>query len=326
MDLNYKILWCEDNDEWYDQISRKVEKYLRSKNIKPELERIKRGDFKIEGYNFNRFEIIIIDYQLEDDTLGDTIIEGIRKNKYYNDIVFYSSNGFRIVEEVLKKKGLQGVFISDRQNRKILDTIQSLINKSLKRSENLINIRGVVMDATSYNDNVIQELISNFFDKLIDENDQNSEVLLGYVSSNLLNNYKEKSQQFISNYSELNNENFKVLLKDKEFNSYMKNRLLNKILNMDFSLKNDLEEIYFTHFSGDKRSGKMQFLKHYNEEVLSRRNDLAHASPETTEDGKVLISSKDGQKVIFNGELCSAIRKSLIKYEKILTDFRLLLK
>jgi len=326
MDLNYKIFWCEDNDEWFEQISEKVEKYLSSKNMKPILKRMKRGDFKIEDHDFSQYEIMIIDYQLEDDTLGDNIIEGIRRNKYYNDVIFYSSNGLKVADDVLKTKGLQGVFISDRKNKKILEIIQSLIDKSLKRSENLVNIRGIVMDTTSHYDNIIEELILKIYEKLVYEDDKNEQILLKYISSKLIKDYKDKSQKFISNYSELSDEKFKNMLNDREFNSYMKNRLLNKLLCMDFSLTSDLEKIYYEFFSEDKANKNMCFMKHYDEDIISHRNDLAHAHPKITGNGEVLIGSKGGQKVVFNGELCSKIRGNLIKYEEILSKFSLLLE
>lgn len=319
MDLTYKILWCEDNDEWFEQISKKVEEYVLSKNLKAEVTRIKRGDFKIEDYDFNQYEIMIIDYQLEDSTLGDSVIEGVRDNKYYNDVIFYSSNGRKVADDVLRTKGLQGVFISDRQNRKLLNTVRSLIDKSLKRSENLVNIRGIVMDTTSHYDNLIQGLILKIFEKLVDE--KNDQKLIDYISSTLIKDYGKKTEKFISDFSELTTENFKDILCHREFNSYMKNRLLNKALSIDFSLKKDLEKTYFKYFSDDENTGKMCFMKHYEDDIISHRNDLAHAHPETTENGELLIGHNNGGKIIFNSELCGEIRGNLIKYEKLLLDF-----
>lgn len=324
MDLTYKILWCEDNDEWFEQISKKVEEYVLSKNLKAEIMRIKRGDFEINDYDFNSYEIMIIDYQLEDSTLGDNVIEGIRENKFYNDVVFYSSNGRKVADDVLRAKGLQGVFISDRQNRRLLNTVRSLIDKSLKRSENLVNIRGIVMDTTSRYDNLIQNLILKIFDRLVDE--ENYKQLLKYTSSTLIKSYEERTGNFISDFTELNNENFKDILCHREFNSYMKNRLLNKALSSDFSLKEDFEKVYFNYFSDDKDKGKICFMQHYEEDIISHRNDLAHAHPETTKSGDLLIGQKNGQKIIFNSKLCGVIRENLIKYEAMLLEFDSLLK
>ena len=41
MDLSFRILWFEDNDEWYDSISRRVTKYIEGKFFKVEIEQVK---------------------------------------------------------------------------------------------------------------------------------------------------------------------------------------------------------------------------------------------------------------------------------------------
>lgn len=60
----------------------------------------------------------------------------------------------------MKREGLEGVFLADRNNGEFIEKVQLLIDKAIRRAENLINIRGIVMDTTSGFDNKIRDLVS----------------------------------------------------------------------------------------------------------------------------------------------------------------------
>ncbi|MBC1285909.1 hypothetical protein HB818_09075 [Listeria booriae] len=317
MDLNYRILWFEDNDEWFESISSKVEKYIEGKNLKVSINRVRRGDEKVSDYG--AYEIMVVDYQLEGDTYGNTAIQAIRDEKYYNDVIFYSSAGNQNISKVLSEEGLQGVFTSDRNRKELLPLIHSLVDKSLRRSESIVNIRGVVMDSTSSYDSMVSELILKLCDQFTASDGESLKNIIDYINTTLLMNYNEKSNKFLQNYSEFDGDKLNELLEEREFNSYMKIRLLNKALCMDYSNKAKIEEAYFEVF--DEDGSKMNFMRHYEEDVLQHRNDLAHASPKFTEKGEMFIGKKGGKDIIFNAELCDNIRANLIKYEQLFKKF-----
>ena len=169
MDTNFRIIWFEDVDEWYNTLSRRLKRYIGSKNFKIIIDRVKDSyDFDINRYNIQNYDLLVIDYELEKKfidgiehpTYGHQIIKVIREGKFYNDVLFYSSHGFNIILNVMKEEGLQGVFIADRNNEEFINTAKALVDKAVRRSENLVNIRGIVMDNTSGFDNKIRDIIS----------------------------------------------------------------------------------------------------------------------------------------------------------------------
>lgn len=189
MDLTFRIIWFEDVDEWYNTTSRRVSRYIKNKNFKVDIMRIKKAsDFDLTEYQLQNYDLLIIDYDLEKiyekdcvkSIYGTDIIHMIRNGNFLNDILFYSSHGFDIINQVMKREGLEGVFLADRNNGEFIEKVQLLIDKAIRRAENLINIRGIVMDTTSGFDNKIRDLVSIMW------------PVLGDKEAEIANNIKKK--------------------------------------------------------------------------------------------------------------------------------------
>ena len=123
MDLTFRIIWFEDVDEWYNTTSRRVSRYIKNKNFKVDIMRIKKAsNFDLAGYQLQNYDLLIIDYELEKiyekdgvkNIYGTEIIHMIRNGNFLNDILFYSSHGFDVINQVMKQEGLQGNVIKLR--------------------------------------------------------------------------------------------------------------------------------------------------------------------------------------------------------------------
>lgn len=311
MDLNYKILWFEDTDEAFTTLSRRLEKYIYSKNLKSNVERIKSvTDFNLNDYDLNTYEVLIVDYKLKNNTVGQDVIKKIRNGKYVNDVLFYSSEGYGELEKVLRKDGLQGVFISDRKNEEFIEKVKLLIDKSVRRAENLINIRGIVMDNTSEFDENMKNIINLSWN--IIEADQR-EYISNYIKRNLLKNKKETCERFINKYLQDGVIEVSELLDEREFTSDMKARLFNKFINLNADISNKMKEEYIKVTNDPE----CRFKDNYDKDILWYRNRLAHVKKDTSSAGELFIGTISNEKICFNSELCSKIRKYLIQYETI---------
>ena len=161
MDLNYKILWFEDTDESFDTLSRRTERYVNSKNLRCQIRRVwGSSDFDLAAYDLNTYEILVVDLRLSEHSCGYDIIRAIREGNYVNDVLFYSAEGVQVLSAIMKEYGLEGVFITDRNHKIFVPKIKQLIDKSIRRSENVINIRGIVMDETSEFDTQMCEIVN----------------------------------------------------------------------------------------------------------------------------------------------------------------------
>lgn len=310
MDLNYKILWVEDTDEAFNTLSRRLTRYIESRNLNCIITRIKSVDeFKIQDYDLNTYEILIIDYKLKNNTVGQDIIKTIRRGKYVNDVLFYSSVGYLTLEKILKQDGLQGVFISERQNSEFIENVKLLIDKSIRRAENLINIRGIFMDNTSEFDENMKNIINLSWKSIGDEKQK---IVLTYIINRLLKDKRNTYKKFIEKYSDEEKISLSGLLDEREFTSDMKSRLFNKIISLDTEITNLMQEEYVKIFNDDQ-----SFKENYDKDILWYRNKLAHVKKNKSQTGQLFIGEIKGEPIVFDGKLCSTMRKNLIQYEKL---------
>lgn len=314
MEINYKILWFEDTDESYDTLSRRTERYVESKNLRCQIKRIFGvSDFDISQYDLNSFEVLVVDLQLSQGSKGYEIINAIRSSNYVNDILFYSSAGVSTLEKAMKEYRLEGVFLSERDNRMFMEKIRQLIDKSVRRSENIINIRGIVMDETSEFDSQMKDIILAA-QALMSPTEIDS--IKKYVSEELLEKKVKDATELLQKFPDSGDWKLSDLLEEHEFTSMMRARLVNKVLSLKSnhqiqdlvqSCYDVLPEVFVAP------SGKFQFAKAYEDNVIIFRNKLAHVK-QLNAKNPVLIGTINGTEYRCDSRFCTMMRETLIRY------------
>lgn len=189
MTNEFKILWFEDETTWYTMQSKKVANYLKTTyNLKsiPKHE---------TGANFNpdilktenAYDLILMDYKLAAGNTGEKIIELIRSNSILTDILLYSSEYQKMVDTLVAQSPLiDGVYFADRKNALFEDKLHGIIHKIVRRSEDVVNLRGFFLDNTSDFEVRIKELLKLSWDKL-PENHEELENSMNEILDNILN-------------------------------------------------------------------------------------------------------------------------------------------
>lgn len=325
MDITFRIIWFEDLDEWYNTLSRRVERYIKSKNFKVDIKRVKGiSEFNIQNFKIPDYDLLMVDYELEKEvvdgevkpTYGSQIINMIRSGSYVNDVLFYSSHGYEIINNVMKNEGLQGVFIADRNNDEFINMTKSLIDKAIRRTENLINIRGIVMDTTSDFDNKIKDIISILWRHLGDK----EETISKCIQKKILTDNVKSATKLQEKYPSIDSKNIDELLNEREFSAYRQARLLSWCINSSDELKLKIQSIFNSHRGSVDTTQDVPFFDQYKCDVIDYRNALAHVknSPEMT--GEFYIGEINGNKISFDLELCNQLRKTLINYDNMLDE------
>ena len=313
MEIDYKILWFEDTDESFDTLSRRTKRYVESKNLRCQIDRIFGvSDFNVSQYDLNKYELLVVDLQLSNESKGYDIIQTIRTSNYVNDILFYSSAGVSVLEKAMKAMRLEGVFLSERENRFFMDRVKQLIDKSVRRSENIINIRGIVLDETSEFDSQMKEITiaaqTVMSPKEID-------TIRHYISGKLIQERVDGVEKLLQKYNDNSNWEISDLLDENDFTSAMRARLLNKILrlNSNHAIANAVEgsrtildEVY-------KEDGSVRFADVYIKQILEFRNLLAHVKHLNAEH-PVVIGEIDGVEYRCDSEFCTMMRDRLIRF------------
>ena len=240
----------------------------------------------------------------------------IRDGNFFNDILFYSSHGYDVINDIMKQKGLQGVFITDRTNREFMSKVQSLIDKAVRRSSNLINIRGIVMDTTSEFDNKITDLINIIWPLL----DNEKEIqIANKIKKKILEDNIKTAKKLETKYTNINKENINNLLSERDFSAMRKARLLSWCIESNKELKNKLQTTFKENLQLNNGNEYNKFFEQYNNDIIKYRNALAHVKNSPL-DSTQIIGKVDGEDIIFDQNLCNKLRKKLLNYEKVLNN------
>lgn len=298
---------------------------FKNKNYKVNIQRIKKAsDYKLNKLELYNCDLLIIDYELEKvydqngekNIYGSDIIQMIRDGNFFNDILFYSSHGYDVINDIMKQKGLQGVFITDRTNREFMSKVQSLIDKAVRRSSNLINIRGIVMDTTSEFDNKITDLINIIWPLL----DNEKEIqIANKIKKKILEDNIKTAKKLETKYTNINKENINNLLSERDFSAMRKARLLSWCIESNKELKNKLQTTFKENLQLNNGNEYNKFFEQYNNDIIKYRNALAHVKNSPL-DSTQIIGKVDGEDIIFDQNLCNKLRKKLLNYEKVLNN------
>ena len=121
----------------------------------------------------------------------------------------------------------------------LLKRCNFLIDKAIRRAENLINIRGIVMDTTSGFDNKIRDLVSIMWPVL---GDKEAEIANNIKKKILKDNIKT-AERLDKKYPNINANNIDDLLNERDFSAIRQARLLSWCIESNEMIKRKFQEI-----------------------------------------------------------------------------------
>lgn len=291
MKLEYKILWLDDNKKAIeeDSYSSEIEEHLREKAFIPEIVLVDHKDEFFRNLDSVDFDLILTDFNLNDTDTGDKIIQQVRNRSIFTEIMFYSAQS-----EIKNTINLDRITFLDTSKttsknhyQDVIEKAISLIDLTIKKFENIVVMRGMIMQETSSLDTIIKSIVVKYLETLDDNNKQN---LLEDILTNIEKNATEK-------YKKVKSNKINDVLKDNIlFDSSQKIKALGKILT----------KLKLTDFSDS-----------YTNDIIRNRNKLAHVELTKNEQDKYCFKLKNDE-IIFDEKFCQNMRKNLIDYrEKI---------
>ena len=163
MRLSYNILWFEDNEVSYngkkEMVRGIVEDELGFKFPDPRREIDSQN---LEQIDYSTIDLIIVDLNLANNDKGTTIVDFIRNSEQvYTEVIFYSSYGEDAVREALKTFRIDGAYCADRRDEDFEDKVRQVIKTTVKKVQDLNNMRGLIMAETSDIDHTMLEIINS---------------------------------------------------------------------------------------------------------------------------------------------------------------------
>lgn len=153
MRIEYRILWVDDAPEWVESQVDNVKEYLADFGF------VLKADIKssYKGIDFSQYDIIAIDYDLSDEEEGIDALSLIRDEDVYTEILFYSQYGEPKLREEIKNNRVDGVYCASRES--FLEKMKKLIDTTIRKTQEINNLRGLVMAETSAVDNLIKVIL-----------------------------------------------------------------------------------------------------------------------------------------------------------------------
>lgn len=300
MRLTYNLLWLEDDQDWLEITRELIENELDNLGftLKPTIYKDGKSIEKcFKNNGFAEFDLILIDYNLENAEKGDIIIEKIRKNNIYTDVLFYSQDVLSI-KKCFSELSLEGVYSTSRDDFE--DKFNMVMRTTIKKVQEVNTMRGLIMAETSDMDVLMLDNIKMFITK----NGEAGDKLKGYI-------FKKVWKSIKGNYNQAekikNTDTLEELYEKHFFTSTHKAKAINKLIGL---IHNDtLNEFEL-------------FFQEYEEKVLKIRNHFAHVTVISENGEQKLKSVQTGKKEIFNDERCIEIRKDLKKQHDILKTIK----
>lgn len=303
MNTFFKILWFEDEVTWFNMERLRINSILQEHYLIPEIVRKDGDDFDISELTGNDYDLIIMDYKLAAEATGDAIVSAIRKSDILTDVLFYSSEEQNMLFAVANgMPPIDGVYLTKRDYTIFTEKAEKLISKIVKRSEDIVNLRGFVLDNTSDFELRIKEILNICWQKFNDEQRQ----LLMEITNNLLDGKRSWTTKQIETAKASGNV-FTYANND--------NRLLGVADRLD--IMQEVLPILFSEYNFPKTNCPSDFKKYYIGKVNVYRNRLGHLKfGEKT----VKIAGKE---VEINQELHRLLRKNIAEVDKIIEEIEI---
>lgn len=300
MNTSFKILWFEDEVSWFRMEQLRIKSILAEHYLTPEINRRDGDDFDISELTGNNYDLIFMDYKLSEGVTGDTIVSAIRENDILTDILFYSSEEQNLLNAISEgMPEIDGVYLTKRDYEIFTRKAEKLISKIVRRSEDIVNLRGFVLDNTSDFEVRIRELLNICWNKF---NENQKDELVG-ITTTLLDRKKswvtkqvESAKRKESVFTYANNDDHLLSVADR------------------LDIMQMVLPILFNEYQMPDITCPANFKDYYIDKVNVYRNKLGHIK---FGEQKIKIKGID---LLINQELHRMLRKNIAEVENTLSQ------
>lgn len=291
-------MWLDDkkSDIIDDNYAEELQYFIKNEGFEPSIILVSAEEEFFKHLN-DSYDLILTDYHLneteENSRDGDKIIEEIRGRNVNTEIMFYSAQGD--VADTIKKDRI--TFVDTRKisgtvhYEKIIEKAKDLISLTIKKFQQIVPMRGLLIQEASNLENEMLEIIIKYLNK------KDSDSVKNAIFDSLISFYGEKASKS---------------------NEYKEKNRIDKILKDPLLISSSQRAIAISQILDDE--GKVNFINDFKNEIIKMRNEFAHAKyVKDNEKGIEYFQTKAGD-VTFDAELCKTIRVNLIKHKKNISD------
>ncbi|MFC0345534.1 response regulator [Epilithonimonas hispanica] len=298
MKIEYSILWLDDkkSDIIDDNYAEELQNFIVNEGFEPNINLVSNEEEFFKHLN-DSYDLILTDYHLneteENSRDGDKIIEEVRGQNVNTEIMFYSAQGD--VADTIKKDRI--TFVDTRKisgtvhYEKIIEKAKDLISLTIRKFQQIVPMRGLLIQEASNLENEMLEIIIKYLDKKDSDNVKNA------IFDSLVSFYGEKASKS---------------------NEYKEKNRIDKILKDPLLISSSQRAIAISQILDDE--GKDNFINDFKNEIIKMRNEFAHAKYVKDNEKGIEYFQTKACDITFDAELCKTIRVNLIKHKKNISD------
>lgn len=306
MNLKYKILWIENEADWASSIEDEIKDIVEDYGFIFEKVLI---DKRQENFDYKDYDFILMDMNLSSEPSGDKLIKDIREQGVLTTVLFYSASELSVLRNKVQENELEGVFVASRTDSNIfVDKIRKLVEASIKKVQDLNNLRGLVMAEVSELDSMMDDIIVLYFwDKSTGLHEQfNQKVIKNDREKTYKKHLNPDPDNICEKNCSLNWVNLDPSTLIKVIDASMKARAMKYII----EFKKELNTNPVLDFDYNKYKG----------EIIDVRNNLAHCESQIV-DGKEILKTREGD-TVFGNEDFKRIRNDIRKYNQLFSKLK----
>jgi len=164
MKLTYNILWVDNDRGIYEHHKDDILEHLKNLGFEPKIEFLDDYQSFIDAkLNLNNYDIFILDYKLKLGQDGNEIIKIIREDNY-TEIIFYSGVPDQARKQIFDDKS-NGIYITSRDFIQFEEDVIGLINITIKKVQDVNNLRGLIMAEVAELDRIKERIIIKYANK-----------------------------------------------------------------------------------------------------------------------------------------------------------------
>lgn len=298
MSLKYNILWLDDRIDDYKKLEIDIDlkNYIENLFLEPNIymyETIEEAERHLKA---KKYDVIFSDYNINENKDGRDFIIELRKQNVNAEVLFYSA------QQTPPETGVDRISFLRLQSTTSYEDLKrkmfSVIDLTVEKINNLVNLRGLVMSEVSELDVMMKEIVVDFCNQNTTDEEELRKYIIGKLEERLKNSLDTSQSNCDKNcFHKWKNKTVQEVVFERNFESYTTARALNHIIEK-------------------KKIGFPKFLDTYSSEIIQNRNELAHCITKYNAEGVEILVTKTGDKE-FSEDDIRDIRKNIIKYHQL---------
>jgi DNA-binding NarL/FixJ family response regulator len=298
--LDFRILWIDDQPKHVESFREGIDNKIRPLGFALEVQGVSKlsevEDIIEQHVHDDGIDLVMVDYDLgtKAGDGGQEALTTIRASFPHKDIMFYSAADTDKLREIAFNAKVDGVHFSTRFS--LVDDTSSYIENMLRKVMDIDHMRGIVMAATSDIDWLVERTLVAVNDSLLAEESAKMAAELGAVVQKKL----EKNKETLA--KALEKGGLEPLLKLKH--------LVTAHDRLEYLVKT------MKAVAEGSENSKLDLAVKYKDEVVQRRNKLAHVVSRRV-DGKQVFEGPNGE---ITAQDMTELRCDLLKHRANFND------